>query len=153
MPIASVSTWSAMRCPETFCCSIRQVTRITLATKWALGSRHPCGRLRRAPHINTLGKRLYFSRFQLDLETGITQLLDANGNSRAPLYSIRWSDDGGYQWSDEIEIPGGAIGQSFVRVVAHQLGSGYDRVFEVSTIEPIAQNWIAAYVDVKEAIR
>ena len=51
---------------------------------------------------------------------------------------LRWTDDGGHNWSNFMGAPMGAIGQTANRVIFRRLGStrdstGLDRVFEISS--------------------
>lgn len=50
-----------------------------------------------------------------------------------PLINLRWSDDGGYTWSNYYSISMGAMGQYRKRINWRRLGSSRQRVFEVST--------------------
>lgn len=49
------------------------------------------------------------------------------------LINLRWSDDGGYSWSNYYAISMGNIGQYRKRIIWRRLGNGRQRVFEVST--------------------
>lgn len=54
-----------------------------------------------------------------------------------PSVLLRWSDDGGHNWSNEIIASAGEIGETSQRVIFRRLGStrrntGLDRIFEIS---------------------
>jgi hypothetical protein len=95
-------------------------------------------RLRRAPFINNEDKRIYFSQFALAMEV-------SQGNPAAvepvtppaepviPQINLRWSDDGGYTWSNYKTMSMGASGAYRTRVIWRRLGQARQRVFEVST--------------------
>lgn len=91
-------------------------------------------RLRRAPYIDNELKRIFFAQFQLDMEVG-------QGTATVPpppvdpQITLRWSDDGGYTWSDEMTIPTGRSGQYRTRVIWRRLGYSRQRIFEVSTAQ------------------
>lgn len=104
----------------------------------------PIRRLRRSPHLTTEQMRVFYHRFQLDLQPGIGTL---TGQGVNPLVMLRYSDDGGFTWSNEIQMGAGAQGQYLTRVYALMLGSGRDRVWEVSTSDPNKWVWIAAYLE------
>jgi hypothetical protein len=104
----------------------------------------PIRRLRRSPHLSVEQFRIFYHRFQLDLMPGVGTL---TGQGVTPLVMLRWSDDGGYTWSSEIELSAGAQGDYRKRVYALMLGSGRDRVFEVSTSDPVQWTLLAAYID------
>jgi hypothetical protein len=105
---------------------------------------YPIRRLRRSPHLSLEQFRIFYHRFQLDLMPGVGTL---TGQGVTPTVMLRWSDDGGYTWSSEIELSAGAQGDYTKRVYALMLGSGRDRVFEVSTSDPVQWTLLAAYID------
>jgi hypothetical protein len=64
---------------------------------------------------------------------------------------LRWSDDGGHTWSNEYLASQGSIGQTAQRVMWHRIGStrrntGLDRVFEVSSDDPVQVALIGASI-------
>lgn len=82
----------------------------------------PIARLKSFQHMTSGNLRQFFTRLTLDMQAGV------GGN-----VSLRWSDDGGYTWSNLLTVPLGNIGQYGNKPVFHRLGQGRDRVFEVST--------------------
>jgi hypothetical protein len=78
-------------------------------------------------HLTGNGVKQFFGRFTLDAEVGTGSVAGDD-----PIVSLRWSDDGGRTWSSPITDTFGALGQTKKRVNFSRLGSGYDRVFEVS---------------------
>lgn len=99
-------------------------------------------RLRRAQHLTGEGLWAFYTRFQLDLESGVgpTSGLD-------PQLMLRWSDDGGHTWSDEHWVSAGPVGQYGRRAIWRRLGRSRDRVFEVTISDPVKVAWIDAWVD------
>ena len=95
-------------------------------------------RLRRAPVINQEDKRIYFHQFELAMQVG-----DGNSNAVEPVtppvepvdpqISLRWSDDGGYTWSNYKTLSMGVSGNYNNRVIWRRLGQARQRIFEVST--------------------
>lgn len=77
-----------------------------------------------------------FNFLQIDMETGM-QVGVTN-----PQIMLRWSDDGGHNWSGEIlQQIAGNIGETARRVKFNRLGStkkngGLDRIFELSSTDP-----------------
>lgn len=74
-----------------------------------------------------------FDSLQIDMETG-TGVPDGTN----PLVVLRWSDDGGHNWSDERFGSAGKVGETALRVMFRRLGStrlnsGLDRIFELSS--------------------
>lgn len=68
-----------------------------------------------------------------------------------PLVQLRWSDDGGHNWSNTQEASTGAIGQTAQRVIFRRIGStrrntGLDRIFEISGESPVQVALVGASV-------
>ncbi len=85
-----------------------------------------------------VGVPMSFDRLQVLLETGITP---APGTT--PNIQLRWSDDGGYTWTPYFLMPAGQLGQTAWRVLQNRLGStrygsGLDRVWEISSTDPVS---------------
>jgi len=74
---------------------------------------------------------------QLDCESG-TGLITGQGSD--PQVLLRWSDDGGHNWSNYHARPMGKIGEFGRRVIWRRLGMTTkirDRVYEVSGTDPV----------------
>lgn len=84
-------------------------------------------RLRSAPHMTDENKRSRYDRLELFLQKGTVPA------GSDPQFTLRTSDDGGFTWSHERTIGVGGIGEYGHRVIWRRLGSGRDRVYEVST--------------------
>lgn len=91
-------------------------------------------RIRVCPHIANDGKYTFFQALELFMETGVG-LTDGQGND--PQAMLKWSDDGGYTWSNEHWVPIGPIGERMTRVRWRRLGKSRDRLFSVSISDPI----------------
>jgi hypothetical protein len=91
-------------------------------------------RLRRCPHITTDLQRQYFAELQIQFQPGVG--LPA-GQGQDPQAMLRWSDDGGFTWSNENWVTIGKQGQYFTRAMWRRLGFARDRIFEVVITDPI----------------
>jgi hypothetical protein len=91
-------------------------------------------RLRRCPHITTDLQRQYFAELQIQFQPGVG--LPA-GQGQDPQAMLRWSDDGGFTWSNENWVTIGKQGQYFTRAMWRRLGFARDRIFEVVVTDPI----------------
>lgn len=74
-----------------------------------------------------------FSQLQIDMQTGVGVPDDGN-----PQVTLRWSDDGAHNWSNERYQSAGKTGETALRVTFKRLGStrlnsGLDRIFELSS--------------------
>jgi len=91
-------------------------------------------RLRRCPHITTDLQRQYFHELQIQFEPGVGL---ATGQGDNPQAMLRWSNDGGFTWSNENWVTIGAQGQYYNRAMWRRLGWARDRIFEVVVTDPI----------------
>ena len=91
-------------------------------------------RVRRCPHITTDLQRQYFHELQIQFEPGVG-LSTGQGNN--PQAMLRWSNDGGFTWSNENWVTIGAQGQYYNRAMWRRLGWARDRIFEVVVTDPI----------------
>lgn len=92
-------------------------------------------------------KRVFYSCLELDCETGIG--LDGSVQGSDPQWMLRYSNDGGFTWSNEKWKSAGRIGEYSARVRWWRLGEGRDRVWEVSITDPVKRCIVGAYVDAK----
>lgn len=90
--------------------------------------------IRSAPHITNDVKRVLFQALELTMQTGVGL---ATGQGDDPQAMLRWSDDGGYNWSNETWASFGRIGATKTRVRWTRLGMSRDRIFEVTITDPV----------------
>ena len=88
-----------------------------------------------------------FNNLQIDMQTGINVPDGTN-----PLVMLRWSDDGGHNWSNERLWSAGAPGETAKRVRFTRLGStrresGLDRMFELSSSDAFPVALIGASIN------
>ena len=91
-------------------------------------------RVRRCPHITTDLQRQYFAELQIQFQPGVGL---PTGQGQDPQAMLRWSDDGGFTWSNENWVTIGKQGQYFTRAMWRRLGFARDRIFEVVITDPI----------------
>ena len=91
-------------------------------------------RMRRCPHITTDLQRQYFAELQIQFQPGVGLPV---GQGQDPQAMLRWSDDGGFTWSNENWVTIGKQGQYFTRAMWRRLGFARDRIFEVVITDPI----------------
>lgn len=90
-------------------------------------------------------KPVRFPPLQIDMETGAATVPPATN----PQCVLRWSDDGGHNWSQPRYAPVGPIGKTAQRVKFNRIGStrkntGLDRIFELSSTDQFKVALIAA---------
>ena len=103
----------------------------------------PLRALRRTPPIweQQNRERVFHSQLQTEWTPG-TGLQFGQGQN--PQVMLRWSDDGGFTWSNEHWTTIGAAGQTKNRAMWRQLGRARDRVYEVVISDPVQRDCIGA---------
>lgn len=98
------------------------------------------------PAIASENKRIFISRFEVEMETGVG--LDGDGLMGIdPEIILDWSDDGGRTWRGGLPAPLGKIGAFRTNVDWRRLGQARDRVFRVTVTEPVKVVFFAANAD------
>lgn len=90
--------------------------------------------------------RIGISRVQIDLETGVGL---TTGQGSNPQIMLRFSKDGGRQWSNEHWRTMGAMGKYKTRATWRQLGRCHDIIFNIAVTDPIKPVILGAYADVE----
>lgn len=90
--------------------------------------------IRVCPHITDDTKRVIYHSLELTMQTGVGL---SSGQGDDPQAMLRWSDDGGYTWSNERWASIGRIGKTKSRVKWDRLGQSRDRIFEVTISDPV----------------
>lgn len=100
---------------------------------------------RRTPHIWSKEdrNRIFQASLQVEFKAG-TGLQTGQGQN--PQAMIRWSDDGGQTYGNEVWAPIGAAGETRDRAMVMQLGEARDRVYEVNVSDPISRDIIGATI-------
>jgi hypothetical protein len=92
----------------------------------------PIKRLRSAANISEKQFLQFFSMLQIQMETGV-----GNSDCSTPTLVLRYSNDAGHSWSYESRSPIGRIGVYDGRAIWWRLGMGRNRVWEISTTDPV----------------
>ena len=104
---------------------------------------NPLRRVRRTPHVWAKGirERLFFSQLQVEFTPGVGL---QSGQGSSPQAMLRWSDDGGFTWSNEHWVSIGKTGETKNRAIWRALGRARDRVWEVNFTDPVQCDIIGA---------
>lgn len=100
--------------------------------------------LRNSPHIWNSLERLFFTSFQVDMETGVGL---TTGNGSNPQAMLRWSNDNGHTFSNQVFADIGKIGEFRTRVKYNRLGTARDRLWEFAITDPIKVTLLNAHVE------
>jgi len=117
-----------------------------------IASARPLRRLRRAPAIYAEQERIFYSSFEVELESGKGLpgvFADKYGNVVGrpdPQVMMRLSNDGGKTWSAESWVSAGKIGEYQARAKWYRMGQARRRVFEISVTDPIPWTITNAYL-------
>lgn len=89
-----------------------------------------------------------FNSLRIDMETGASAVPIGTN----PQVNLRWSDDGGHNWSNYRQMPAGPPGKTAQRVKFNRLGStrrnsGLDRIFELSATDAFKVALIGAELE------
>lgn len=94
------------------------------------------------------GKRIQMSALKLIMETGVG-LIDGQGDN--PRIMVEYSDDGGHTWNAGTWPRVGRLGEFTLQVEWFNLGSFYDRIFRISTTDPVNYSIYSATIDIRLA--
>jgi hypothetical protein len=98
---------------------------------------------RRAPHVwsKENRRRVFQASMQVEFTPGVGL---QTGQGSDPQIMIRWSDDGGFSWDGEVQVPIGKVGVTRNRAILYQCGEARDRVWEVNISDPVPRDIIGA---------
>lgn len=102
-------------------------------------------RLRRAPHLSNEEVEMTYNMFKLVLAAGLGL---STGQGSDPKVMLRYSWNAGSNWSDEIELDAGMIGDYECEAVVWTLGQAKDMVFEITVTDPIPWYILKAILDI-----
>jgi hypothetical protein len=103
-------------------------------------------RVMTSPPLHAGRNRTFMSRLEIDAEFGVGLEGDAQGST--PQAMLRWTDDGGRTYSNELWRGFGRSGRYKNRAVWTRLGSFRERSLELSISDPVKTVVIEAYADV-----
>ncbi len=104
----------------------------------------PMIKKRVSPHYDEERQLITHAQFELDMEIGVGL---QSGQGSDPQIMMRYSDDGGNTWSDELWRDMGKVGKYRTRVKWNKLGRSRDRVYEVSVSDPVFVQINEAYLN------
>ena len=100
-------------------------------------------RLRRSKHVwqKSNRQRIFFASLQIEFTPGVGL---QTGQGSNPQCMLRWSDDGGFTWSQEVWTSIGMVGETKNRAMWYLLGEARDRVWEATFTDPVPCDIIGA---------
>jgi hypothetical protein len=106
-------------------------------------------RMRTLPYVIGTLNYIYFSKFQVDLESG-TGLANGEPEDIDPKIYLDYSDDNGHTFKNGRFMKIGKLGEYTKRAISRMLGRGRSRVFRLTTSTRAKTFLIASYVDAEE---
>ena len=104
-------------------------------------------RLRRTPTLTYENERLFYNALELDVDTGRGE---GTGDGKDPEVMMRYSNDGGRTWSNELWRSGGEVGEYRTRVRWNRLGAARKRVFEFVMTDPISWKLMDCFLEMDQ---
>jgi hypothetical protein len=105
-------------------------------------------RIRQTPHVSDTGNRVFYKLFEVDFQFGVGLNNDGTDPEAVdPRVTLEISNDGGQTFSNPIFASMGKIGVWNHRARWQRLGSSRDRVFKVTSAEPVKTQILAAWMD------
>lgn len=98
--------------------------------------------------LGAKGKRVQMSCLKLIMETGVGLIAGQGDN---PCIMIEYSDDGGNTWNGGSWPRVGRLGEFTLQVEWFDLGSFYERIFRISTTDPVNYSVYSATIDLRLA--
>lgn len=105
-------------------------------------------RIRRTQIIHADKKLVTFYELLLDMQTGVGLV---TGQGSDPQIMMRFSNDGGATWSNELWGSIGKLGERNIEVFWNKLGAARSWMFEVKVTDPVEVNILDAYADIEVA--
>lgn len=102
----------------------------------------PIKRVRTSQTVSSQQLKQFFSMLQVQMETGV-----GDETTPAPQLVLRYSNDGGHSWSDERTVTMGKVGEYGMRAIFRRLGCGRNRVWKISTTDPVKFAVIGAFIE------
>lgn len=110
---------------------------------------NPILRLRASPHLSNSLNRIFYNKFQLDMETGVGLDGASTVQGHDPQVMLQFSDDAGHTWGNEAWSSAGKIGEYKKRVIWRRLGKSRDRIFRIAITDPVKVAIIGAEIEVQ----
>lgn len=104
-------------------------------------------RIRTTQHIHTdSDENVFYRNVRLDMEVGV-----GNSDEKDPQVLLRYSDDGGYTWSNWMYRDLGAIGDRDLQINFRNLVRSKDREFQIKVTDPVWAVLLGGYADITQA--
>jgi|GEM_PF-1233092 len=101
--------------------------------------------------LGAKGKRVQMSKAKFIMETGVGLMANTIGGGENPRIMIEHSDDGGRTWKHGAWPKVGRLGEFTLQVEYYNLGTFFDRIFRISTSDPVSYTIYSATIDLRRS--
>lgn len=102
-----------------------------------------------SPALFNRGNRFIVDELYLDLEAGVGLDGGSSVQGHDPQVMLKWTDDAGHTWSNELWRSAGKQGEYRHRARWHRLGSARSRTFAIEMTDPVRFKVLGAYARVE----
>jgi hypothetical protein len=92
------------------------------------------------------GKMTQMSKAKFIMESGVGLI---SGQGEDPRIMVEYSDDGGFTWKHGSWPRVGRLGERTLQIEFYNLTKFYDRIFRISTTDPVAYSIFSATIDLR----
>jgi hypothetical protein len=92
------------------------------------------------------GKLTQMSKAKFIMESGVGLI---SGQGEDPRIMVEYSDDGGFTWKHGSWPRVGRLGERTLQIEFYNLTKFYDRIFRISTTDPVAYSIFSATIDLR----
>jgi hypothetical protein len=92
------------------------------------------------------GKMTQMSKAKFIMESGVGLI---SGQGEDPRIMVEYSDDGGYTWKHGSWPRVGRLGERTLQIEFYNLTKFYDRIFRISTTDPVSYSIFSATIDLR----
>ena len=136
---------------KTFVADVENGNVYTLDSKTYTNNGQTIKRVRTTGTINSepfgvTGKLTQMSKAKFIMESGVGLI---SGQGENPRIMVEYSDDGGYTWKHGSWPRVGRMGERTLQVQFYNLTKFYDRIFRLSTTDPVPYSIFSATVDLR----
>ena len=123
----------------------------TLDAKTYTNNGETIKRVRTTDSVNSVafgaqGKFIQMSKAKFIMESGVGLI---SGQGENPRIMVEYSDDGGYTWKHGSWPRVGRLGERTLQIEFFNLTKFYDRIFRVSTTDPVSYSIFSATIDLR----
>lgn len=125
-----------------------------LSSNYLTDDGNPIRGNRRTPTVSKENEWIYYEQIEFVMETGLptVPLFEQDGvTARPPQLMLRWSNDGGQNWSSWHYLSVGFVGQYQKRVIKRMLGRARKRLWDVAWTDPYPYRFNDAFLKAQAA--